>query len=44
MNILERQAEIFAQEKDKNANQLTATSVKQSNDKNDNNKDCKKKG
>lgn len=41
MNILKRQAEICAQ--DKNANQLTAMSVKQSNDRNDNNKDCKKK-
>ncbi|KYN23341.1 PREDICTED: meiosis-specific nuclear structural protein 1-like [Trachymyrmex cornetzi] len=41
MDILKRQAEIFAQ--DKNANQLTAMSVKQSNDKNDNNKDYKKK-
>jgi len=41
MNILKRQAEIFAQ--DKNANQLTAMSAKKSNNKNDNNKDCKKK-
>ncbi|EGI69096.1 PREDICTED: cilia- and flagella-associated protein 53-like [Acromyrmex echinatior] len=41
MSILKRQAEIFAQ--DKNTNQLTAMSIKQFNDKNDNNKDCKKK-
>lgn len=40
MNILERQSEICAHDKD--ANQMTATSVKQSN-RNDNNKMARKK-
>lgn len=41
MNILERQSEIHAHDKD--ANQLTATNIKQFNNKNDNNKITRKK-